>query len=31
MAEIKFMYKKCDESKFEERDKELEQVKVEME
>ena len=31
MGEIKFMYKKCDESKFAERDNELAKVKEEME
>ena len=31
LAEIKFMYKNCDESKFEERDKEIAEVKEEME
>ena len=31
MAEIKIMYKKCDESKFAERDQELAKVKEDME
>lgn len=30
MAEIKFMYKKCDESEFAARDAELAQVKLDM-
>jgi len=31
MAEIKFTYKNCEESEFEQRDKDLAQVKKEME